>query len=289
MREAIGILLILVLLAAIVPVHQNLVTYTEGYSTEFRAYYVPSSAYLKVVSLGQENFCSDLIFIWAVQFFDRYGKKVRDTYLYHTFDVITDLDPKFYEAYIFGNLFLSEDRRWDLLYELSDKGIAANRKNWLIAWDAGTYAFFQAKNYDQALRFFSIAYERNPRQPVLRDLLANAYKYRGDYETSLRYWRMILAEYRESDARQAKFFTMAANRNIFDLTIKIDLRRLRKAIGVYRKRHGSWPLNLNVLKRDGDMTAIPVDPTGKPYLYDAGSGRVWCETPFKFKGKFGRW
>jgi len=289
MRTAIGVLIVVLLLATIVPAHQDLVTYTDGYSNEFRAYYIPSSAYLKVVSLGQENFCSDLIFIWAVQFFDQYGAKVRDTYLYHTFDVITDLDPKFNEAYIFGNLFLSLDKRWDLLYELSDKGLAANGTNWMIAWDAGTYAFFQAKDYDRALRFFSIAYERNPKQPMLKDLLANAYKYRGDYETSLLYWRNILAENEESGTSQARFFKMAAERNIFDLTIKIDLRRLGKAIDAYRKRHGVWPLTLGALRTDGEIASIPVDPTGKPYSYNARNGRVSCTTPFKFKGKFAKW
>ena len=124
---------------------------------------------------------------------------------------------------------------------------------------------------------------------MLKDLLANAYKYRGDYETSLRYWRNILAEYKESDVPQTRFFKMAAARNIFDLTIKIDLRRLRKAIDTYRKRHGRWPLNLGVLKTDGDIDAIPVDPTGKQYSYDAASGAVSCKTPFKFRGKFAKW
>ncbi len=289
MRIATGLLLIALLLAAVVPVHQEMGECTKAYPAEFRAYYIPSSNYLKMASLGQRNFFADLVFIWSVQFFDSYKSSVRDKYLFHTFQVITDLDPRFYEAYIFGDLFLSEDKRWDLLYRLADKGVAENPKNWIIAWDAGTYAFFQAKNYEEALKYFSTAYERDPKSSLLKDLLANAYKYRGDYRTSLRYWQAILRRHENGTLHQDRFFVMAARRNIFDLTIKIDLRRLNGALKTYKERTGRWPVTLGALASAGYISGIPIDPEGHPYGYDSRTGKVWCVTPFKFKGRFAKW
>ncbi|MGA9752180.1 MAG: hypothetical protein WBS54_10370 [Acidobacteriota bacterium] len=288
-RTLAGVLVIVLLLAAVVPLHQQMVALHDTYPSEFRSYYIPSSAYLKVACLGQDNFAADLIFIWSIQYFDRYKENVRDTYLLHTYDVITDLDPRFYEAYIMGNLFLSLDKKWDMLYALSDKGIAADPKDWLVAWDAGTYAFFQAHDYAKALKYFHIAYARNPNRPILKDMLANAYKYQGDYESSLHYWQSIAQEFAGQEEHQASYFRFAAERNIFDLTIKIDLRKLTAAMEIYRKEKGTPPPTLRTLVTAGYLKSLPVDPDGKPYLYDPKTGAVTCQTPFKFRGKFGQW
>lgn len=288
-RTLAGVLLLALLLAGSVSLHQDLVALNHTYPTEFRSYYIPSSEYLKVVSLGQRNFWADLVFIWSIQYFDRYGDSVRDTYLFHTYQVITDLDPRFHEAYVFGNLFLSLDGRFDLIYELTDKGLGLNPRNWLLAWDAGTYAFFQQKNYTQALKYFRIAAERNPSDPRLKDLVANAYKYRGDYEDSLRYWRELKADHEKDETEQGRFLVFAADRNIFDLTTKIDLRSIKAAVEAYRSGRGSLPLNLEILVRQGFLKTLPSDPDGKPYLYDPTTGEVTSQTPLKFRGKFAQW
>jgi tetratricopeptide (TPR) repeat protein len=224
-----------------------------------------------------------------VQYFDRYGGDVRDDYLFHTFDVITDLDPEFYEAYVFGSLFLSLDKRWDLLYRLEDKGIAANPKNWLIPWDAGTYAFFQAKDYDKAQHYLSIANGRNGKIPVIQRLLANVFKYKRDYRESLSYWLAIRDQYAHDDSSLGSFMQMAAERNIFDLTIRLDLEALQGAVERYKSREGTLPFTLETLVTAGLLPALPQDPTGKPYLYDRKTGEVTCQSPFKFKGRFGQW
>jgi hypothetical protein len=288
-RTLAGVVLIAACLAGTVSLHRNLAELTASYPTEFRSYYVPSSAYLKVASFGQRNAWADLVFIWSIQYFDRYRREVRDEYLFHTYDVITDLDPLFQEAYVFGNLFLSLDRRWDLIYKLADKGLELNPKNYILAWDAGTYAFFQQKDYTQALKYFRIASERSPGDSRLKDLLANAYKYRGDYEDSLRYWRELEAAHATDETDQGRFFVFAAERNIFDLTIKIDLRNLQAAVAAYQKANGRLPSSLEALSRGGFIKRLPADPEGKPYLYDAATGQVSCQTPFRFRGKYAQW
>jgi len=288
-RTLAGVLLVALLFVGSVSLHQDLVALNGTYPTEFRSYYIPSSAYLKVASLGQRNFWADLIFIWSIQYFDRYRESVRDTYLFHTYDVITDLDPRFHEAYVFGNLFLSVDRRFDLIYKLADKGLELNPKNWLLAWDAGTYAFFQQKDYTQALKYFRIAAARNPSDDRLKDLVANAYKYRGDYEDSLRYWQALKADHENDETEQGRFFVFAAERNISDLTTKIAMRSLKGAVEAYRKDRGTFPLTLDTLVRTGYLKALPSDPEGKPYLYDRATGEVTCQTPLKFRGRWAQW
>ncbi|MGC8762360.1 MAG: hypothetical protein ACP5VN_01800 [Acidobacteriota bacterium] len=289
MRRLAAILLLLALASAVGSLHTGLSEIRASYPSEFRSYYIPQSAYLKVASLGQRNLWADLIFLWGVQYFDRYGKDVRTAYLFHTFDVLTDLDPRFYEAYIFGFLFLSLDQGWEELYRLADKGLSANPQNWLLAWDAGTYAFFQARDYDRAARYFQIAHDRNPGDALVQDMLANAYKYRGDYEASRAFWLRIRDQFEGDDSFRGRFYRMAAERNLFDLHIKIDLRRLEGAVARYREERGTLPPRLLDLVRAGYLPALPSDPDGDPYLYDPATGKVSCSKPFHYKGKYGQW
>ena len=289
LRTITGILALLALLFCAYTLHGGLAALYDTYPTEFRSYYIPSSGFLKVASFGQENFWADLIFIWSIQFFDRYGDQVRDTYLFHTYDVITDLDPLFTEAYVFGNLFLSLDHRWDLIYKLTDKSLSSDQKMWLPAWDAGTYAFFQAHDYPSAQKYFSIAYARNPKGTIVQRMLANALKYAGQYEEALGYWSDILKENEGKDDSWSHFLVFTARHNIFDLTIKIDLRDLKAAVDRYQKEKGALPKSLDALVKAGLLASLPLDPEGKPYVYNSKTGEVSCESPFKFKGKFGQW
>ncbi|MEW5764816.1 MAG: hypothetical protein ACOYXN_10835 [Acidobacteriota bacterium] len=289
LRHALALILLAALLVTAGSLHSSLADLRAGYSDEFRSYYIPSSGYMKVASLGQRNLWADLIFVWAVQYFDRYGKEVRGTYLSRTFDTLTDLDPRFYEAYIFGCLFLSLDQNWDALYRLADKGISFNSKNWLLPWEAGTYAFFQAKDYEQAARYFQIAHDRNPEEILIKDMLANSLKYRGDYERSLEFWTKIRGQFEGDDSSRGRFFRLAADRNIFDLRVKIDLRRLEAAVDAFTKAKGARPQRLSDLVRDGFLPGVPMDPYGEPYLYDPSSGDVRCSKPFNFRGAYGQW
>lgn len=277
------------LLCSAYSLHEGLASIYFNYPTEFRSYYIPSSGFMKVASLGQENFWADLVFIWSIQFFDRYTTEVRDTYLFHTYDVVTDLDPLFTEAYVFGNLFLSLDRRWDLLYKLTDKSLAGDPKMWLPAWDAGTYALFQAHDYRAALKYLDLALKRNPQSTIIKRMVANALKYSGEYETALQYWQDILTENERKEDSWSHFLVFTAKHNIFDLTIKIDIRTLKAALDSYRKARGSLPKNLEALVKSGFLQSLPVDPEGKPYLYNSQTGQVTSQSPFNFKGRWGQW
>ncbi|MEJ2367298.1 MAG: hypothetical protein P8Z49_02845 [Acidobacteriota bacterium] len=172
-KTILGLLVIAGLFAVVVPVHRDMRALTKTYPGDYQAYFIPSSGYMKVMSLGYRNFWADLLYLWTLQYYDYYNMKVRYTYLHHTFEVITDLDPKFREAYIMGALFAFINKDWKLLYQMEDKGIEKNPKDYIIPYDAGCYALFSEKNYTRAIHYFRIALRRNPDQPFLKDLLAN--------------------------------------------------------------------------------------------------------------------
>ena len=98
----IGILLIFLLITATLPFQYRI----EKSSNKFDIIensLILSSSVLKRISLGYELVFADIYWMRALQYFSNtknyYGKAEQ---LYKYFDVITDLDPKFINAYRFG-------------------------------------------------------------------------------------------------------------------------------------------------------------------------------------------
>ena len=90
----------------------------------------------------------------------------------------------------------------------------------------------------------------------------------GDKRTSLREWMEIL------ETSEDEYVRNVAWKHVRELKIAVDLNDLTQALSVYHERHGVWPRHLGTLRTDGVVSALPLDPEGKSYLYDRGSGRV---------------
>ncbi len=289
MRRALALLLIAGLFAAVVPLHRSLFALTQTYPDEFRSYYIPSSGNMKILSLGYHSFWADLIFIWSLLYYDYYGREVRYTYLERTFEVVTDLDPRNREAYVISALFAFIGNRYDLVYRFEDKGIRQIPDDSILAFDAGTYAFFSEKNNARAVRYFSIAAERSPERPIFRKLLAQALGATGNLESAAAYWKAIYDDNRDLQTKEANYYRGTALRHLWDLKVRMDQRDLEAAVKKYVERHGHNPGALQTVVKEGLLARLPLDPAGKPYAYDAAKGAVTCVSPFDFKTAYGQW
>jgi len=289
MRRFLALLLIVALFAVVVPLHQSLYALTQTYPGEFRSYYIPYSAHMNVLCLGYRNFFADLTFIWSLLYYDYYNRDVRYTYLERTFNVITDLDPRYREAYVIGALFAFMGQKWDLLYKFEDKGIQALPKDNVLAYDAGTYALFCEKNPERAARYFTIGMDRDPQRVLFKKLLAYALEKKGDLESSRKFWKDIYEENQEGKTPEEKYYRGVAMRNLWDLKVTMDTGALKKAVDDYKSRYGHLPATLRALQREGLINAVPLDPSEKPYAYDPKDGSVSCASRFDYKAAFGQW
>ena len=244
---------------------------------------------MKMMSLGYRNLCADLLFLWSIQRYDWYNRSVRWDYLEHTFDVITDLDPKYQDAYIVGALFAFMGLKWDVIYGIEDKGIRLNPENYIIPYDAGCTALFSEKNYDRAVKYLRMALDRNPQHPFLQTLLAMAYRFAGDPDSSLAFWRGIYQRYKDQSSPEANYYRGSAGRHIWDILIDRDRQRVRIAVEAYRGRRGEAPPSLRSLVLEGLLPEIPLDPAGKRYDYDSATGEITCTSPFDVKAAMGQW
>ncbi len=287
--DYIGIVLILALLSNVFFLHSEIRDLTKNYPDEYRSYYIPSSLQMKFFSLGYHHAFSDLLYLWFLQFYDWYNKSVRYSYMVHTFEVMTDLDPKHQEAYTIAALFAFIPLKYDLVYKFLDKGIEKNPENFVLPYDAGCYAFFSEKNYERAVKYFEIAYKRNPDKSLLKNLYAKALSRKGDLDAALDYFEDIYARYKDDTTDEGNYYRSAAMRHIWVTKNAIAERDVKEAVSKYRQKYGKNPLNLRILVNEGFLSKIPKDPLGEDYNYDSNTGEIKCVSKFDPKAITGRW
>lgn len=281
--------LILFIFFTISSIHKELYEITKVYPDEFRSYYIPSSLQVKIFSLGYYNAVSDLLFIWFLQFYDWYNKSVRYSYMEHTFNVMTDLDPKHVEAYSIAALFAFIPLKYELVYKFLDKGIEKNPDNYILPFDAGMYAFFSEKNYERAAKYFEIAYKRNPHKAILKNFYAKSLSLKGDLKSALEYFKEIYLKYKDDNTYEGNYYKMAALRHIFLTELEISIKKIEEAIKAFVDKYGKNPDSLRALVKEGLLDEIPLDPFNKPFLYDPKTGQVICQSEFDPKAFAKRW
>lgn len=240
--------------------------------------YLPSGKYLKVSSLGFSNILADIIYLWSIQFYSNYQIAYRYDYLEHIYlKIIPELDPHYLDPFLIGALIMSvEAKDLNMALNLLDRGIELNPGKWILAYDAGMYCY-QSQNYGKAAEYFEKALEAPDAHPSIRRIYAAVFSKMGDKETSYRHWLEI---YETTEDEYAKNISKM---HVHDLKIELDLEKINRAIQSYRERMGFLPVRLTDLVKGGLLDRLPVDPSGKDYLYDRKKGVALPVTPLILK------
>ena len=68
--------------------------------------YLPSPEMLKIMSLGNPGLAADILYLWSIQYYSLYQPHERFLYLETIYNLITDLDPLYVDAYRIGALIM---------------------------------------------------------------------------------------------------------------------------------------------------------------------------------------
>jgi tetratricopeptide (TPR) repeat protein len=231
--------------------------------------YLPSGKYLKPVSFGYDTLFADFIYLWSIQYYGDPGFHPRMEYLKHTYDLITELDPHYLDAYQTGALFMFYEGRNPMAgLRLLEKGMRNNPTEWILPIEAGFYCHMNLKRYDLAANYFEKASKVPGTVAFAKRALASMKFKMGDRATSLALWSEI---YETADSPSIK---QTAYQHVHDLRVLIDLDTIRKAIRQFQEEFNHPPLNLDQLVSRGHLKQVPVDPDGNPYLYNPRTGYV---------------
>ena len=201
-----GILAGVLLIAAASALHARAAARLRPQLAEELLYY-PSGFMVRQASLGYETAAADLAWLRAIQYYG--GHRMTDQkfdHIGHLMHVITELDPRFIQPYVFGAFVMAQEQRQpERGLALLHRGMRANPDSWELAFKTGFLHYVCTKDYAAAARFFT----RSARLPGHADyaerFAAWTNQRAGNIGIAILLWREILAtgnEYMQEVARR---------------------------------------------------------------------------------------
>jgi len=232
--------------------------------------FLPDAEYLHLASMGYRELVADVLWLQSIQVMgERKVSAAAGRWLYRAFDIITTLDPNFVRAYEAGGLALTtlvvlpEESNQLLL-----KGVEHNPAEWKLLFYLGINHYFELSDDAKAAEYMAQA-SRVPGAPSgLVPIAANLFASAKSPQQAV---DILATAYQNTSDENAK--------TLLELRLKImvterDLVMLEKAIDQYKISQGRLPGQLGDLVASGLLLALPHEPAGGPYVYDATTGAV---------------
>ena len=233
---------------------------------------------------GFEDVLADVYWLRTVQYYGgerSYNPGSRFPLLRPLVEITTTLDPRLELAYRYGAVFLAEQHpvgagEPDVAVELLERGVAENPESWKLRWDLGYFKYFFLNDTEGAVATLLAASELPGAPDWLKTLAGKMAAEGGERATARQLWMRI---YEQSDA------PLLRNNALYHLEFlaALDLMdALDAAIAAYREERGSNPARLDDLVAAGKIEAVPGDPSGAAFGYDAERGRVYLPRASKY-------
>jgi hypothetical protein len=127
-----------------------------------------NTAFLKTFSLGNKRLISDVVWIQTLLESDteHYKKKDFNNWMYLRFNQISDLDPHFYENYLYGSLYLSVIKDDPFAAEkIYDKALIYYPNDYKLLFNAGFNSYFEKGDFAKGYGFLE-KIQNHPDLPI---------------------------------------------------------------------------------------------------------------------------
>ena len=273
-RRRAGWLLLLLCLFALIPLQRSIDRQGGSDRGVAEVLFLPSGKFLRQLSLGYEGLLADIYWTRVVQYFG--GKRMAHSTEFELLgpllQITTDLDPHLLIAYRFGSIFLADrpprgaGQPAEAL-ALLRRGIVANPDYWRFWEDLGFIYYWDLKDYAAAARAFQTGSERPGAMQWMRAMAAKVSAQGGQLATSKFLWSEIARQPGNEQIRKN------AEDHLMAIEAAEEIAKLGELVALYNSRMGGPPRSFQALVVAGYLRALPRDPSGMPYILDAG-GRV---------------
>ena len=239
---------------------------------------MPPPEAVRRAALSFKAVVADVYWIRAVQHYGRTklaGGAAQDyDPLYPLLDMVTTLDPHFDAAYRLGAVLLAEPPpggpgRPDLAVTLLRKGVENAPTRWQYLQDLGFVHYWWLHDIEAAASWFERAADLPGGPWWLRPLAATTMTEGGDRSGAQVLWRQV------RDSTGDAWMRGEATRRLAQLDALAAVERYQEAVDRHRERTGMPPDSWDALLAAGEVSGIPVDPTGIGYeLTPAGTVAV---------------
>ena len=272
-KPLIALLVLAALIAVSIPFQKRIDDMRGRFRSVEGSLYLSSSS-LRKVSLGYNELMADIYWLRALQYFgSKKPAEQNPDLLYHYFDIITDLDPKFVNAYRYGGTFLAEPPPFGLGdtkkgIELFDKGRKNNPGDYKLPLEEAFVYYFYPKDYEKAAELFREASEKPGVSPLrkssLKGMAASAHVKGGNNELSRKIWEIV---FETSPSEERREFALGRIGEIDTMSLE---EKLTQSLREYKKRYGRLPSSLHDLAGSGIVKGqIPEAPVGGGFIIAA--------------------
>ena len=265
-RVSIKLLLIAVLLAGSIAAERELQRIERSDPLGRKLLYLPSAEMLDLVSLGNEGLVADLFYLWSIQYYSKYQPHERFLYLETVYDLITDLDPLYHDAYRVGALIMQlpvtdEETNKRAVIRLLDKALSNLPEDNQLAEAAAWDMYIRYRDTGEALRYLKLAVDI-PGSPHRLKRLLTAWsedEQEWSFSDALAYWMEVRAE-AESD-----YDVAVCEKQIYRLQASRDEAALDAVLQNWKLRHGICAGSWREITDAGWLGEVPVDYFGEEY------------------------
>lgn len=239
--------------------------------------WMPRPEVLKAMALGHRNLVADMFWLETIQYYGgRLGKSKTMPDLYPLFDAVTTLDTKFVDAYIFASFVLADLRGAKQSEKILLKGLAHNPGKWEIPYQLGFVHYLYFKDNLKAAVYFEKA-SLLPNSPKHTSrLAAQLYKKGDSLENCLTARKLWSEAYQRAQDKETRQRT---EKHIVEMGMLCDLKLLRQLLARYQTRFKGYPADLGQFTQLGWVPTLPVDPWGRPYIYQSQKAQVLAQAP----------
>lgn len=263
-------------------VQQDLAMKRETFLKHNYMDYTLPSKFTGVAAMEFKGIVSDFLFLKVSTFMgDKFMKKemLEDRhadYIYTAADVITDLDPWFWDAYLFSNMLLTWDfGKIDQANTLLFKAKEYRTEDFKVPYHIGFNFFYFLKDNMNGAKYLMEAAGLPGSPPYLPSLSTRLAMYQNQYKPAILFLKDVLAKTR-NPALVKQFETR--------LKTLVILDNLETAVQRFKKIYGGFPLKLTDLVEKGLIKAIPQDPYGGNFVV-LENGRVFTTSKMVYRQK----
>lgn len=245
----------------------------SGYVTETVSQFgrMPSRM-VQAVSLEFNGLMADFLFLKTMFFVGEKIGEEKETspqewqLISNMIDRITDLDPSFWDPYLFGEMMLPWDAGMiEEANELMQKATWNRPNDYRPYYFLGFNHFFFQKKYKQAGKYLRLASKRPGAPYYLTGLAARFSHFGNDTGAGIAFLKKMR---KQANSNQIKEYLDPRIK-----TLKI-MARLKEKVVEYKEKYGEKPEKLANLVETGILAKIPADPYGGEFTLLA-NGRVY--------------
>ena len=165
--------------------------------------YLPRASVLSAVASGYDDAVADFLWLRSVLYYGELRRgDHRGAFYQELVNTVTDLDPRFEDAYRFGASVLADDLgQVDAGVSLLEKGMLNLPQSWWLPFEVGFIEYTVNMDDEQAYRWFQRAARVPGAEEYPRRFAAFLAGRAGDLAVSYELWRYVAATTPNDDMR----------------------------------------------------------------------------------------